>query len=84
MIVGDIVRYVGDDIAKERSKEVLSFWGSLGCNIDTLGIVESQCEEVSTRGKKGSVIMRYDVRILRGEMFVHINHLFYDFEVEKV
>ena len=77
---GDIVQYVGDDVAEKRSVGILSFWGPLGYGAGTLGIVEYQREDTC----KGGTVIKYRVRVLPGGTFVHSEEMFYDFELEKV
>jgi len=76
---GDIVRYVGDDVAKKRFVGILSFWGPLGYSAGTMGIVEYQREDTC----KSGTVMRYRVRVLHCGNLVHSEEMFYDFELEK-
>lgn len=78
--VGDVVRYVGNDVAKKRSDGIMSFWAPPSCLDGTIGIVEY----IHDTGKND--VERYSIRVTR-EILSYIHHIeemFYEFELEKV
>jgi hypothetical protein len=86
---GDVVRYVGDDISKQRADNLGMWWGSLGYRVGDTGIVEYiHNMEYERIGIKRTII-KYSVRMTRTFLdtnppaIVHSSDSFFEFELES-
>lgn len=82
---GDIVRYIGDEVARQRANILCPEWGALSISEGLYGIVE-----LVDRRVDGEKYYRCHVRMeVPGEddciLYVaHIEETLYDFEIEKI
>lgn len=85
MNIGDIVKYVGAEIA-EKSGKLLPDWIPLDMYTrGDVGIIYGKTTTHYNTFSDIKMVVRYHVRMmLNDECLVHNNEVFYEFELEKV